>query len=135
MIYKIRLDNLLHLIKKEGSQRAFAEKVGRSEGQISQYVTGHKHLGDNFCRDVEKILNLPVHTLDRPKGTDQQPILDENALCEVIEAVDIVLENDRIRVSAARKTDLIMALYTLVIGGTELNPDLVKRMLRLMEVR
>lgn len=134
MIYKIRLENLLRLIEKEGSQRAFADRIGRSEAQVSQYVTGDTRLGDKFCRHVEQVYGIPLHSLDIPDGMDAPPTLNEQALRGIIEGVEIVLEREKITLSGARKTDLIMALYTLVTGGTELTPDLVRRMLRLMKV-
>lgn len=133
MIYKTRLDNLLTLIEKAGSQRKFAEDINRSEGQVSQYVRGHKNLGDEFCRHVERVYGLPQGSMDLPAGTESPPVLDESALREIIEAVESVLERERITLSGARKTDLIMALYSLVTGGTDLTPDIVRRMLRLME--
>lgn len=54
--------------------RAFADKIDRSQGQVSSIVgtSAHKGIGDTLARHIESCLQLPHGYLD-------QPLMDENA--------------------------------------------------------
>lgn len=128
-IYDIRLANLRDLIGDK-SQREFAALVGRSESQLSQYLTRQKNIGDDFARLVEDACGLQKGEIDRPAA--QATDMDETALRAVIEALELSLATQKIMLSGARKADLVMALYEAVTGGATLNRSLVDRMITLI---
>lgn len=75
----IRLANLQALIDTFGNRRKFCEASGASYAHVSQmFMTpkegtpsrSHRGLGPNFCRKLEKALNLGENSLDREGGVE-----------------------------------------------------------------
>ena len=69
----IRHENLLHLLSKERSIQAFADRIERSHSQVSQIKNRHAHstggkargIGDDLCRHIEAKLALPSGWMDQ----------------------------------------------------------------------
>ena len=61
-----RKAKLLRLIDQHcaGNKKAFAQKIGRSPAQLSQWVSGHRAIGDAGARIIETALNLPQGYFD-----------------------------------------------------------------------
>jgi len=61
-----RLKNLQEILKTRfnGRQRLLAQAIGKSAGQVSQWFTGHRPIGNAVARSIELALNLPQGWLD-----------------------------------------------------------------------
>lgn len=67
-VYDVRRRNLRRLADALGGPAKLADKLGRSESQISQLIgkTSTRNIGDRLARDVEKISKLREGSLDFP---------------------------------------------------------------------
>ena len=61
---KIRLENLLNIIKKHKSLKAFCLSYDLSYSYINQLTNGTRELGERAARNLEKKIGLPPLTLD-----------------------------------------------------------------------
>jgi SOS-response transcriptional repressor LexA len=63
-----RIDVLRHLIDARFNGKAvdFARAIGRGAAQVSQWLTGHRKLGDAGARHIEISLGLPQGYFDAP---------------------------------------------------------------------
>lgn len=81
---QIRKRNLLALVgTHRGAIKEFAEKHGIDPSHISQIKTGHRQLGENAAREMEKKIGLPSLALDsiQVHGTGNGALIDiEKAL-------------------------------------------------------
>lgn len=68
--FEARRQNLRRLIKDrfDGLQRAMAEAIGRQPDYISRCLSGKKRIGEDLAADIERILGLQPHSLDRMPG-------------------------------------------------------------------
>lgn len=66
-----RQQKLLDLIKrKAGDKQAdFAQMIGRSPQVVWQYASGHRKMGEQFARHVERKLSLPAGYMDDHQET------------------------------------------------------------------
>jgi len=61
---EIRLSNLMDLLKKHGTQKAFAEYTGMDPAHVSQIVNGNRNMGDKVARQIEEKQGLPLGYMD-----------------------------------------------------------------------
>lgn len=59
----IQLRGLIHS-RFEGNQASFAKAIGRSPSVIWQYLSGHRRMGEDFARHIERRLGLPRGWMD-----------------------------------------------------------------------
>lgn len=82
----IRRENLKTLIDREGSVRAFAEKFGKSDAQISQWKNASpdsktgipRTINHKSARDIEEIFQLPRGWMDQDHIARSDSALQEN---------------------------------------------------------
>lgn len=67
-IYEIRKANLTALLSQSVNQRAFAEMIETSPAYVSQMNTGHRKIGNDLARRIEKNLSLPQNWMDQDHG-------------------------------------------------------------------
>lgn len=68
-IREVRHARLLELIAEAGSQRSFAERVGKSESQISQLKAQSIHSGTGKRRAIgDELARLFERKFDKPRG-------------------------------------------------------------------
>ncbi len=116
---EVRHRNLLYLLRKfDGSDRAFAQKVGLTPGYLYQVKLGKKgkgrNIGDQTAQKIEKALDLTPGWMDLPQWSGRVPLdthMDQKILTSVIAAVDSFSETQRLKMSADRKAGFIIALY------------------------
>ena len=71
-IEKLRVENTRRLIDDRFSGKAshLAAAIGRQSGYLSRVMNGKKGFGEDFARDIERILGLERNYLDREPGDD-----------------------------------------------------------------
>ncbi len=65
-IHDTRKENLLALIKRFGTQKAFADKADFPPTYVSQLVTDVRNVGGTTARKIETNLNLPKDWMESP---------------------------------------------------------------------
>ncbi len=62
-----RLSRVKQLIDRyaDGSQTEFARKLGKTQGQVSQWFMGVKPIGEKIAKDIEDAFGLPRGWLDQ----------------------------------------------------------------------
>ncbi len=68
-IYDIRRENMAWLIRerykpKRGSQKRFADAIGRQPDYVSRCLKGVKRIGEKLARDIESAIGLPRGWMD-----------------------------------------------------------------------
>lgn len=80
--HELRRRNLAALIGTErGAIADFAEKVGYSDGYISQLLSGHRNIGEKVARKIEKAIGVRTKLLD-----ETDPQYESNGAIEDIES-------------------------------------------------
>jgi Peptidase S24-like len=89
---EIRLTNLLALVDEAGSKTELARRVGTNANYLTQITTGHRSVGDDLARDLEKGMSKAPGWLDHVHGdavpavnVRRIPLFDTAAICEVSE--------------------------------------------------
>ena len=57
-IKKIRKDNLVYLINKQGGRTSFSDSTGISKSYISHVLNGRRNIGNKLCKKIEGNLSL-----------------------------------------------------------------------------
>lgn len=137
-IYVIRWRNFRELIgNKSGAITAAAERLGKSQGQVSHFggKSPIKNIGDDIAAEIEQAWGKPLGWLDRPAGdgTVNEPsnlmragshihALDAANLSRALYWLDAE-ERARGLFQPLRRAERLMALYELVVaGGGDLSP-------------
>ena len=81
-IHAARRERLAFLAKTLccNRQSDLAVILDRSPAVVWQYMTGHRNMGENFARHIEKQLALPANWMD---ATDAQPSQAEALLAQL----------------------------------------------------
>lgn len=71
----IRRENLSILVAREGTQAAFARKIGKDKNQVNQWLgrAGKRNISDAIAREIEAALRLPEGWLDQPQARVSEP--------------------------------------------------------------
>jgi SOS-response transcriptional repressor LexA len=69
-IDEIRKANFTALLSQSVSLRVFAETIETSPAYVSQLNTGHRKIGNNLARRIEKNLSLPKNWMDQDHGDE-----------------------------------------------------------------
>jgi hypothetical protein len=88
-IEDVRRENLLTLVKKEGSQAAFARKIDKDKNQVNQWLgrANARNISADSARDVERAFGLAPGWLDTPRSKDErQEIAGRESQVERIDA-------------------------------------------------
>lgn len=120
-ITEIRRDNLKRIIKKIGSQQIFAAKIGITQGQVSQLVTGRGQLGEKLSRKIEMKLGLDKYYLDG--GNIKSPVAEEintEILEQVIENVEAYLDRSGKKLSPQRKAEVVRVMYQMGLADKDI---------------
>jgi hypothetical protein len=68
-VVEVRRRNLLILLERADSARAFADRIDRAPSLISRWKAD-KTIGDDIARHIERCLKLVHGWLDHPQGKD-----------------------------------------------------------------
>ena len=137
-IYVLRWRNFRALIgEKSGAVTAAAERLGKSQSQVSQFggKTPMKNIGDDIATEIERIWAKPLGWLDQDwregtvnKSSDLMRAgsrfgdLDAANLSRALYWLDAE-ERAKGPLQAVRRAERLMALYELVeAGGGDLSP-------------
>lgn len=136
----IRHENLLILIKEEGSIQAVADKTGKSHAQISQLKnkapyqgTGNpRGVGDSLAREIEAAFSKPVGWMDvlheasnvSPAPTDTRiiPVISYVQAGSWREAADAYLEGGGFDYITTER-ELSQRAFALEIEGDSMLPE------------
>lgn len=68
---EIRRNNLALLVRKEGSQAALANRLGKDRRQVNQWLgrKGARDMGNESAREIEQSLRLPAGWMDHPQDS------------------------------------------------------------------
>jgi len=117
-IKKLRKQNKL-------SQQAFASLLTTSSGYISEVEQGKAQPGSNFLVSLKRAFpDLDLNWLltgegeMRQSGLEAMPV-DADVLERVIEAVGVCLDQVGGHLKPAKKAQVIVTLYEMVIADTE----------------
>jgi hypothetical protein len=80
-VYETRWRNFRSLAGHRGGVTAAAEKLGKSQGQISHFggKTPIKNIGDKLARQIESAYGKPLGWLDRDHGPLPDPVPEKNS--------------------------------------------------------
>lgn len=101
-----RRDNARELARRCGSKAAFADRIGRTPGQIGHIIgkTPTKNIGKALARDIEAAFGTGKYWLDRNHGFGNSMVVAESATgypapaadrAEAIELIARLSQRDR----------------------------------------
>jgi DNA-binding transcriptional regulator YdaS (Cro superfamily) len=91
-IDEIRRENLLSLIAECGGTKALAEKIGKSDAQVSQWANASvdsktkrpRGISDDVCRHIEVSCGKVRGWMDNPKGSTESGNVRADDLAQLI---------------------------------------------------
>jgi hypothetical protein len=137
----IRHRNLLALVQDAGSQRAFADRVGKAPAQISQWATRAPHastgrrrvISGDSARQIESACGLPSGWMDHDhtRETSATPLaqavpippeystpgLDSRLLQIALETMEQVLQELGRTGTSEAKAEITMVAYEALLEG------------------
>jgi transcriptional regulator with XRE-family HTH domain len=146
----IRRENLAALVEREGSQAAFARRIGKDKNQVNQWLgrKGARNISSETARDIEDKLGLGRGWLDTEHGAmrvaesrieygaSQPPTLDPGKLQASSEFVDRLLDTLELEASEEARYHLIAATYSWLIAESVPNRiDMSRRLMDLVKER
>ena len=128
---QIRRENLRLLAKQLGGQARLAEKLGKSEAQISALFSDNqqakRNIGTRLARQIEQRLGKPHGWLDHQQKEDY---FDQDLLIKSVELVEGALRAERLEVSPEKRARLYFEALKRLRAGLVDSAD-IRELVRL----
>lgn len=130
LLVEIRRENLRTLINESGNNRVFAEKVGKSEAQISHLagLGAVKVIGEKLAREFEEKTGKPRGWMDRVHG------VSDNILAKVMEYVDYYSQEFGYKLDDQTRNELVSLCYKLT-AQHDVDKDMLRKIVKLVQHR
>lgn len=127
----IRRENLRILAKQLGGQARLAEKLGKSEAQVSGWFSDNpnskRNVGTRLAREIEVLLGKPRGWMDHQQKDDY---FDQDLLIKSVALVEGALRAERLEVAPEKRARLYFEVLKRLRAGV-VDPVDIRELVRL----